>query len=267
MTMKYAYSLSLLVIFCSCQSQGPEIEMDANPWIELDTEPESDYSLSANLGKSIAIMGGSISCKPESEVCKLYWCEQLGLQLTDHGINGAGFSTIEDNPGIQQEVDWCIRAKDEHDIYLLWASSNDFTKGDGIIGELSDYSEADGYDSAKLHTMMGGLNYCYHHIQQYSPEAQILLFTSLPIFNKGKAGYESRYNDGIGMCHYVEAEIRWAQSHHIPYLDLFGWCQFTVNDYQPYYKPDQIHLNEKGYKLLQRVTTEFLAYPDRPITR
>jgi hypothetical protein len=109
--------------------------------------------------------------------------------------------------------------------------------------------------------MLGGMNYCYHKIKKKNPKAQILLFTTLPIFNKGRAGYDSLYNEGIGLRHYVDAQIEWCKNHDIPYLDLFRQSGFNLSNHGLYYQTDEIHPNIEGYKQLRAITLQFLAFP------
>ena len=227
----------------------------------IDVNSDLYYTLSPNFGKSLGIFGGSFSNIEESDSCKFYWQEKLQLTLFGHGINGAGYSVATHERGVQYAVDGCCRRDEPHDIYLLWSPSNDFSKGRATIGTLSDYTEADGFDTAKLTTMLGGMNYSYQKLKQKNPDAEILLFTTLPIFNKGAAGYDTLYTDSIGLRHYVDAQIEWAKAHDVPYLDLFRRSGFTHSNYGPYYQNDKLHPNVEGYKHLVDITLPFLAYP------
>ena len=227
----------------------------------VDVELDINYTLSPNLGKSIGVFGGSFCNIEESDICKQRWQEKLQLTLFNHGINGAGYSLLTNENGVQYAVENCRKFDDPHDIYLLWSPSNDFSKGRASIGSLNDYTEADGYDTSKLNTMLGGMNYCYHTLKQKNPDAEILLFTTLPIFNKGAAGYDTLYADGVGLRQFVDAQIEWAVAHDVPYLDLFRRSGFTHSNYGPYYQNDKLHPNVEGYKHLANITTPFLAFP------
>lgn len=231
-----------------------------------DVAPETappDYHLSPNYGKSLAIFGGSFSRIQASEVCKAYWQQQPGISWQDFGINGAGFSNKPQDPGVQYQISQCQRRGKQYDLYLFWSPSNDFTKVGDNIGLQTDYTEADNYDPAKLGTLLGGMNYCYQQIKQVHPEAEILLFTTLPVFHLGPKGYEPNNTDGIGLAQYVDAEILWAKQHNFPYLDLFRLSGFTLDNYSQYYEPDALHPNRAGYDHLKQLTTDFLAYPQR----
>ncbi len=243
-------------------SEEPKDEPTDDPTDDPNDNPSDiDYTLSPNFGKSLGIFGGSFSNIEESDSCKFYWQEKLQLTLFGHGINGAGYSVATQESGVLYAVDRCCRRDEPHDIYLLWSPSNDFSKGRATIGTLSDYTEADGFDTAKLTTMLGGMNYSYQKLKQKNPDAEILLFTTLPIFNKGAAGYDTLYADGIGLRQFVDAQIEWAKAHEVPYLDLFRRSGFTHSNYGRYYQKDALHPDVEGYKHLVGITLPFLAYP------
>ncbi len=247
----------LLILLCSCSS---EVEFASLP--EVD-DSAIDYTASPQYGKSVGVFGGSFCAIEESDSCKAHWHKRLGLVITDYGINGAAYSNAIQDNGVQTAVQWaCHPTIPAYDIYLLWSPSNDFSKGDIPIGSLEDFTEADQYDSTKLSTMLGGLNHCYQMIQQKNRDAQILLFTTLPIFNKGKAGYDTLYTEGKSLRQYVDAQIRWARQHDIPCLDLFRRSGFTHENYGNYYQSDALHPNVRGYRHLRVMTTRFLAFPN-----
>jgi hypothetical protein len=50
---------------------------------------------SLNYGKSVAVFGGSVSVIPESENAKIMWKERLGMSVTNFGVGGAGFSSLQ----------------------------------------------------------------------------------------------------------------------------------------------------------------------------
>ncbi|MEQ8535070.1 MAG: SGNH/GDSL hydrolase family protein, partial [Imperialibacter sp.] len=77
---------------------------------------------SANYGKSVAVFGGSVSVIPDSDSAKVQWERQLGMKITNYGVSGAGFSSLQ-GKSLQQQVD----EAGVFDIYILWASTNDYT--------------------------------------------------------------------------------------------------------------------------------------------
>lgn len=75
------------------------------------------------------------------------------MTITNYGVPGAGFSSLQ-GKSLQQQVD----EAGVFDIYILWASTNDYTNK-RAIGEYTDYTEFDGYNEEKLVTQAGGINY------------------------------------------------------------------------------------------------------------
>jgi hypothetical protein len=55
----------------------------------------NDYKRSPNYGKSIATFGGSHSVYPESYGMKEYWKALLGMSVTDYGVGGNGYSSLQ----------------------------------------------------------------------------------------------------------------------------------------------------------------------------
>lgn len=244
---KHLFLPAFLLFFCSsCASE----QADSPP------EEEIDYQKSPNFNAQIAIFGASFTRIEASDVCKQYWQQQLNITWTDFGINGAGYSNLPQDPGVQYEIDRWRERQQTYDIYLLWSPTHDFYKS-VEIGSLADYTEADGYDRDKLQTLLGGMNYCYRNITEVHPEAQILLFTTLPVFNWGTDGYEA---DGL-MQRYVDAQIAWARQHNVCYLDLFRCSGFTHDNYGKYYEQDALHPSSNGYDHLKELTARFIAYP------
>ena len=117
----------------------------------------STFRESFNYGKSVAVFGGSVSVIPESDSAKIMWKEYLGMNITNYGVPGAGFSSLQ-GKSLQQQVD----EAGVFDIYILWASTNDYTNHRDV-GSYTDYTVFDGYDKEKLITQAGGINYCMIH--------------------------------------------------------------------------------------------------------
>ena len=115
---------------------------------------KSPYRGCANFGKSIAVFGGSLSVNKESDVAKQQWADLLDAEVTTYGVGGAGFS-CEQGYSIQRQVD----TAGVYDIYVLWASTNDFNNN-RPCGTWKDFTAEDGFDASKLATQCGGINYC-----------------------------------------------------------------------------------------------------------
>lgn len=206
---------------------------------------------SLNYGKSVAVFGGSVSVIPSSEAAKSMWKESLGMTVTNYGVGGAGFSSLQ-GKSLQQQVD----EAGVFDIYILWASTNDYTNN-RENGSVTDYTELDGFDEKKLVTQAGGINYCIKKIYELNPNATIYFFTSSKAFmNPG--GYDPL--DSNGMARYVEMQKQICELHGIPYLDQFTKAGYNTFNQNLFYE-DPIHMNEEGYKKLGELQVAFLAFP------
>lgn len=207
---------------------------------------------SLNYGKSVAVFGGSVSVIPPSEVAKDLWKERLGMSVTNYGVGGAGFSSLQ-GKSLQQQVD----EAGVFDIYILWASTNDYTNN-RAIGSYTDYTEFDDFDEEKLVTQAGGINYCIQKIYELNPNATIYFFTSSKAFNN-RGGYDPF--DENGMVKYVEIQKQICELHGIPYLDQFTLGGYNLYNQDQFYR-DPIHMNEAGYEKLGALQVAFLAFPN-----
>jgi len=207
---------------------------------------------SLNYGKSVAVFGGSVSVIPPSEVAKGLWKERLGMSVTNYGVGGAGFSSLQ-GKSLQQQVD----EAGVFDIYILWASTNDYTNN-RAIGSYTDYTEFDDFDEEKLVSQAGGINYCIRKIYELNPHATIYFFTSSKAFNN-RGGYDPF--DENGMVKYVEIQKQICELHGIPYLDQFTLGGYNLYNQDQYYR-DPIHMNEAGYEKLGALQIAFLAFPN-----
>jgi lysophospholipase L1-like esterase len=211
----------------------------------------SDLKKSFNYGKSVAVFGGSVSVIPASDSAKILWKEYLGMRITNFGVGGAGFSSLQ-GKSLQQQVD----EAGVFDIYILWASTNDYTNH-RMVGNYTDYTEFDGYDKKKLTTQAGGINYCIKRIYEINPRAVIYFFTSNKAFND-RGGYDPFY--AKGMNRYVQMQKQICALHGIPVLDQFSLGGYNIYNKDIYYK-DPIHMNGLGYQKLGELQVSFLAFP------
>jgi lysophospholipase L1-like esterase len=210
-----------------------------------------DLKGSCNYGKSVAVFGGSVSVIPASDSAKILWKEYLGMNITNYGVGGAGFSSLQ-GKSLQQQVD----EAGVFDIYILWASTNDYTNH-RKVGNYTDYTEFDGYDRKKLTTQAGGINYCIKRIYEINPGAVIYFFTSSKAFND-RGGYDPFY--AKGMNGYVQMQKQVCALHGIPVLDQFTLGGYNIYNKDLYFK-DPIHMNGSGYKKLGELQVSFLAFP------
>lgn len=219
--------------------------------VAQNTRESAPLSTSANYGKSVAVFGGSVSVIPESNHAKDLWKSNLGMTVTNFGVPGAGFSSLQ-GKSMQQQVE----EAGVFDIYILWASTNDYTNK-REIGSYTDYTEFDGYDKDRLTTQAGGINYCIKRIYEINPHATIYFFTSSKAFND-RGAYDP-YHPG-GMAAYVAMQKKICELHGIPFLDQFSSGGYNIYNQDLYYA-DPIHMNALGYQKLGKLQVSFLAFP------
>ncbi len=213
---------------------------------------QQDLKASYNYGKSVAVFGGSVSVIPASDSAKNIWKERLGVSITNYGVGGAGFSSLQ-GKSLQQQVD----EAGVFDIYILWASTNDYTNK-REVGSYTDYTEFDNFDTTKLTTQAGGINYCIKKIYELNPTAKIYFFTSSKAFND-RGGYDPSNTDG--MVRYVDMQKQICELQGIPYLDQFTLGGYNVYNQSLYYV-DPLHMNGAGYQKLGELQVVFLAFPN-----
>lgn len=211
----------------------------------------SPFKKSFNYEKSVAVFGGSVSVIPDSDNAKMMWKKYLGMTITNYGVSGAGFSSLQ-GKSLQQQVD----EAGIFDIYILWASTNDYTNHRDV-GSYTDYTEFDGFDKEKLISQAGGINYCIKKIYELNPKAIIYFFTSSKAFND-IGGYDPFYAGGMNQ--YVEMQKKVCELHGIPVLDQFFLGGYNIYNKELYYR-DAIHMNALGYKKLGELQVSFLAFP------
>ncbi len=234
------------------KSWRPDLEKN-----HLEPKDTKDgYTFSANYGASIAVLGGSLSVNEESNAAKQVWADKLGASVTTYGVGGAGFSR-EQGYSLQFQAD----TLGVHDVYVLWASTNDFTN-DREIGCWSDYTEYDGYDDGRRSTQCGGINYCIKKIYEINPYAKIYFFTSLRMFmsDSGYNPYSKNANrTGKTFAEYIDAQKETCAYWGIPVLDQFAIQGVNPLTYKQFYKDDSLHMTEEGYRRIAPAQAAFLA--------
>ena len=218
--------------------------------------PASPYKGCCNYGKRIAVFGGSLSVNRESDAAKQIWADLLGAEVTTYGVGGAGFS-IDQGYSLQRQVD----TAGVYDVYILWASTNDFN-GNREVGTWQDYTEKDGYDTSRLHTQCGGINYCIKALREKNPDARILFFTSLRFFGRdsGHNPYSTDVNaTGKTFADYVQAQIECCRYHGVPVLDQFSLQDVDIHNYTSFYLEDRLHMNSDGYRRIAPLQADFIA--------
>ena len=216
----------------------------------------SPYRGSKNFGKRIAVFGGSLSVNPESDAAKQMWSDLLGAEVVTYGVGGAGFSS-EQGCTLQWQVD----TAEVFDVYVLWASTNDYTNS-RECGTWKDYTVYDNYDESKLTTQCGGINYCIKTLLEKNPEAEIYFFTSLRFFGQdaGHNPFSTEPNKtGKTFADYIQAQKDCCAYYGIPVLDQFNLQGINEFNMSLYYKGDKLHMNEAGYRKIGPVQAAFLA--------
>lgn len=226
-----------------------------------------------NKGKSIAIFGGSWAANGINTIAPI-WKKILHTDKVDnYAMGGAGFAgaQVSGAKSIPQQVDeLCADDAELYDVYVLWASSNDFaTPTVGIkIGTRDWYTDADEYDETHKVSQCGGINYCIKKLSEKNPQAQIVFFSSCPIFNV-REGYDTTTkknitaNDGSvikgSFADYIAGQRDCCDRFHIPFLDQ--WNMLGINEYNKLaYFPstDLRHMNVYGYTRLAYKQAEWL---------
>lgn len=205
---------------------------------ELSPDQKIYQQISPNFGKSVGVFGGSLSAMEASKTAKNIWAEKLKLKVVSYGKGGAGFGLQVNNP----ENNIVVQAEGAHihDIYILWASTNDYTKKIPV-GEIR---------SNELSTQAGGIRKSVEILQTKNPDSKIYFFTSLPMFKT-----ENRLEQ------YVKGQKAVCADLHIPVLDQYYACGFNQWNAPYFYIDDLKHLNSKGYKRISEMQVAFLSNP------
>lgn len=215
-------------------------KMDTFASTEDNLSPEQQIfkHISPNFAKSVGVFGGSLSAMEASKTAKNIWSEKLNLKVFTYGRGGAGFGIQEANPQNNMVVQ--AEGAGVHDIYILWASTNDHSKKISV-GEIR---------SNDLYTQAGGIRKSVEILQTKNPDAKIYFFTSLPMFKTENTLEE-----------YVKGQKAVCADLHIPVLDQFYVCGFNQWNAPYFYREDLKHLTEKGYERIAEMQVAFLANP------
>lgn len=217
-----------------------------------------DYEKSENYGKRIAVFGGSFSEIIASNVTKAYWAEKLRARVTTYGIGGAGFSVITgEDRWLPGQIDRCLASGEKYDIYILWASTNDVTRG------------------VELEEQDRMIKVCINKLREAAPEAKILFFSSLPVpllENKvlDPAELESmpeRFRENRRamitnmkrLPEYVAHQEKVCAEEHVPFLNLYTTSGINEYNAPDFFGSDELHLNTAGYNHIKETQARFIA--------
>ena len=230
-------------------------------FINCDSEDIDDFSISPQFGKKIALFGGSFACYEDSNYAIDYWCEKLNLKMANYSSGGAGFSNLTKSPTLQEQVDSaCRKTAPVYDIYLFWASTNDFYLANPFVGNVDDYTNDDGYDDNKLNTQCGGINYCFKKIKEKNPRALILFMTSIGYYRELGKGTSPTYEGEDGMNVFVNLQKAVCTKWNVPCLDQFNVI-INESNWTMFLREDKLHLNKKGYIAIREAQMKFIANP------
>ena len=231
-------------------------ELDINSTAPVQNKKVAGKIMYKNEGKTIGVFGGSHSVREESQAAKDLWRQKLNVTITDYGVSGAGFSSLQ-GTSIQTQVDGAA----SKDIYILWGSTNDF-RNSRECGTWKDYTAEDSYDESKRVTQCGGINYCIKKLMTINPLAQIYFFLPMRFYSRdsGHNPFSTDTNTtGKTFWEYIEAMKECCEHYGIPVLDQFNFQGVNDFNYTNYFQSDELHLKASGYELIGWVQAEFLA--------
>lgn len=185
---------------------------------------------------SVAVFGGSFSVIPPSGIVKDEWRRKFGCEVRSYGVGGAGFAAKSRGAGgtnaIPEQVERVVASGRTHDLYVLWASTND------VWGRTVEEQNA-------------GIEKCVRLIRSSNPAGRIVLFTSSPVPLKANA------EPNLGRL--VKGQKATCGRLGVPCLDLYEKAGFTVENARPYFGADNLHMNEAGYVHLRKLMTDFIG--------
>lgn len=207
-------------------------------------------------GKKAAVFGGSFSCIPQADVAKKVWKDKLNLDITTYGVEAMGFSILTGENAIPFQVKKALK-KEKYDIYILWASTNDF-RLNLEIGTYKDYTKYDNFDEKKLETQCGGINYCIQEILKNNPEARIYFFTTLRS-NKWNERSNDPFCEEKSIYDYVKAQENCCKYWGVPCFNMYDVTPINYLTEKIYVQEDGIHLTEACYEKMGDTMAMFMA--------
>ena len=183
---------------------------------------------------------------------------RLRARITTYGIGGAGFSVItgEDRylPG---QIDRCLASGEKYDIYILWASTNDVTRG------------------VELEEQDRMIKVCINKLRQGAPGAKILFFSSLPVpilenkvldpaeLEKVPEGYRETYRGMVTnmkrLPEHVAHQEQVCAEEHVPFLNLYTTSGINIYNAPDFFSSDNLHLNTAGYNHIKETQARFIS--------
>lgn len=207
-------------------------------------------------GKSVAYLGASLVNLPECSMARFIVEKGLGCSITHYGHGGYGYAAKNNLQGYARNMG-------KHDVYIIWGTTNDYSL-DVPIGSPTDYTEADGFDESKLNTACGGMNYAIAQARRINPDALILGYTTVKMFNGVRLDGSMRsstYTNGAGyhFYDYVDAQLACFERANIPCLNVWDWEFFNHSNWTDFYMKDGTHMQKSGYFFLALEHLKFLV--------
>lgn len=233
--MKHLSAIITFLLICAFTASAQTAKVARQGARHSEPELHRLLPASGNVRMRIAVFGGSLSVRSQSDAAKQIWADELDAEVTTYGVGGAGFA-ISRGYSIQKQVD----TAGVYDVYVLWASTNDFTKNE-TCGK---------WNTTDRDTQCGGIDYCIHRLREKNPDATIVFLTSLRFF-KRDSGFNPHSKDrnktGKTFAQYVREQIRCCRHHGVPVLNQFRIQDVDVDNYKCFYLDDKLHMNEAGY--------------------
>ena len=173
--------------------------------------------------------------------------ERLGFSKVDNkGINGQTMAYQKTNKStyyIGKDINY-----KQYDLVTIFIGTNDF-RYNKKLGKLSNNE----YDQA---TFIGAYQLLIEKILKSNKDIDLVLITPL---QRSKDGYDINFTNEAGykLIDYVNAIKDLGRKYSLPVLDLYSNSGFTNNTLSVYTR-DNLHPNEKGYKIIAQKMYSFL---------
>jgi len=213
--------------------------------VESDTEELKNIYNNRWSQKSWLTLGDSITkANGYQPIVK----EKLGfLKIDNKGINGQTMAYQKTNKStyyIGKDINY-----KQYDLVTIFIGTNDF-RYNKKLGKLSNNNE---YDQA---TFIGAYQLLIEKILKSNKDIDLVLITPL---QRSKDGYDINFTNEAGykLIDYVNAIKDLGKKYSLPVLDLYSNSGFTNNTLSVYTR-DNLHPNEKGYKIIAQKMYSFL---------
>ena len=212
--------------------------------VESDCEELKDIYNNRWSQKSWLTLGDSITkANGYQQIVK----ERLGFSKVDNkGINGQTMAYQKTNKStyyIGKDINY-----KQYDLVTIFIGTNDFRYNKNL-GKLSNNE----YDQA---TFIGAYQLLIEKILKSNKDIDLVLITPL---QRSKDGYDINFTNEAGykLIDYVNAIKDLGKKYSLPVLDLYSNSGFTNNTLSVYTR-DNLHPNEKGYKIIAQKMYSFL---------